>query len=222
MSALTSAQLDGVMQTTLNQMGWSVEIVDPYTGIFLKRMHGARQPVADLGCGFGIVTEHLLADGATVIANDIAPAHLEEVKRRIPDEQRANLTLVARDATQLDFPADSLVGIMAGRWVHFLTSPAFREFFQKAYTWLASGGTLCVTVHAMKAWCAPDVCREYEKNRESGMEWPGWSANWLEDAGFLVEKAGLYDLMIPSYPASYRSYLASQNTIGVVAIKPFR
>ncbi|XP_055353994.1 uncharacterized protein LOC129599711 [Paramacrobiotus metropolitanus] len=106
-------KIDGVMQTTRNQMGWSVELIDPYTGIFLKRMHGARQPVADLGCGFGIVTEHLLADGATVIANDIASAHLEEVERRIPEEQRANLTLVARDATQLDFPTDSLAGIMA-------------------------------------------------------------------------------------------------------------
>ncbi|XP_055349662.1 uncharacterized protein LOC129596413 [Paramacrobiotus metropolitanus] len=236
---------DDIMTETFNQMGYSVDILDPYTAYFLHKMRKPTQPVADLGCGFGIVTKHLLNAGATVIANDISRAHLAEVEDSVPREQRSRLTIVHGDASQLDFPANSLSGIMAGRWVHFLTSPeAYFDFFHRALRWLEPGGSLCVTVHTMKAWSPPEVCAAYEIKRASGMAWPGWVSRemkWeglrdrlpdrgyafrleelkglVEEIGFHVEKCGLYGLRIPAHPPERQVELAPNNTIGIVASK---
>ncbi|XP_055335018.1 uncharacterized protein LOC129586054 [Paramacrobiotus metropolitanus] len=234
------------MAATHNKMGYSIEAIDPYTGIFLQRMRGARKPVAELGSGFGIVTEHLLAAGATVIANDLSADNLREVEQRVPVEQRSRLTLVPGDATQMTFPDNGLSGIMAGRWVHFLTTPeAYRDFLGKAWTWLEPGGALCITVHTMKAWCPPEVNQEYERKRDSGVEWPGWVNRTMlyegltgrvpdlvyafqpqelkalvEAAGFVVDDIGLYGLALPNHPSTEDNDLAEGNTLGLVAIKP--
>jgi SAM-dependent methyltransferase len=165
---------------TLNTCGTMIEIENPHLTASLKMMDKLK-PVADLGVAFGYTSEILLNNGFDVIANDLDPRHLDYLWANVSDEHRRRLKLKPGNALDLDIEADSLGGIVALRWIHFLSGEEIRKIMQSFYKWLAPNGVLVVTastpsVNSMlpkEEQPQLDLERIYYERVREGVEWPG-------------------------------------------------
>ncbi|MDO8618080.1 MAG: class I SAM-dependent methyltransferase [Candidatus Uhrbacteria bacterium] len=98
--------------------------------------------VLDVGCGPGVMIRELLARDFRVIATDIAPAMIEECRRRFGDEPR--LTLAVTSAEQLPVADSSVDAVIAMGLVEYLPDDeaVLREFARV----LKPNGRLIVTL----------------------------------------------------------------------------
>jgi len=159
---------------TVNSYGSHLKFSDNYFLTALNLMN-KKYPVLDLAVSFGFSTKTLLADGFTVIANDLAEEHLDYLWNSVCKEDQSHLILKPGNALKLKLQDGSLGGIVALRFMHFLNGKEVRELFNKYYNWLAPHGVLvitCVTPYgpAYKKEFCEDKFKDAFKN---GVEWPG-------------------------------------------------
>ncbi|MEW1750174.1 class I SAM-dependent DNA methyltransferase [Streptomyces angustmyceticus] len=104
----------------------------------LVRADGAG-PVADLGCGPGLVTAHLAALGLSVFGVDLSPRMVAHARREHPGVRFEEGAM-----TSLDLPDGSLGGVVA--WYSIIHTPQERlpELFAEFHRLLAPGGHLLV------------------------------------------------------------------------------
>lgn len=229
---------------TRNQTGWTSNQLNEVSALFVTYCREVALPVLDVGAAYGIASLAALEAGATVIANDLDPAHLDEILKAAPVEHASRLVLIpGRFPRYLRFAADSLGAVHASNVLHFLTGPQMEQGFASIAHWLAPGGKLFI--QASTPWQAPfqEFVPVFQARRKAGVEWPGWiedtreysthrklgqippSLHLLDDvtlrakceaAGLVVEDAWLYRRR--DLPASL--YLDGRECCGVIARKP--
>ncbi|WP_308167603.1 class I SAM-dependent DNA methyltransferase [Catellatospora tritici] len=96
-------------------------------------------PVADLGCGPGRISGHLLRHGLTPFGVDLSPRMIDVARRTYPD-----LRFDVGTLTELDLPDGELAGIVA--WYSLIHTPTehLPKVFAEFHRVLAPGGHLVV------------------------------------------------------------------------------
>ena len=187
---------------TLNNFGSALKFSDTYFLTALKLMD-KKNPVLDLGVSFGFSTKTLLAEGFSVIANDLAAEHLDYLWNSVSKEDQSHLILKPGDAMSLTIQDGSLSGICALRIMHFLNGSQFRELMNRYYNWLAPEGVLVITCGTpfgpvfRKEACAD----KFKAAFKNGVEWPGEFLSkdiFVEnsDLSCLPEKVNVFNLEI--------------------------
>ncbi|RKT53736.1 class I SAM-dependent methyltransferase [Saccharothrix australiensis] len=159
-------------------------------GLFADRVRAAGGgPVADVGCGPGLVTAHLNGLGVDAFGIDLSPAMVELARREHP-----GLRFEVGSMTELDLPDASVAGVLA--WWSLIhvpddVVPAVLARFRRV---LRPGGPLQVGFHV------GDVSRlktegygGHPMKVHVHRRRPATMAAWLREAGFTVEAEILLD-----------------------------
>ena len=164
---------------TRNKTGWTSNVPNELSQLFIAYSASATLPVLDIGAAFGVATIPALAAGATVLANDSDPDHLATLEGLTPPELRPQLRLLpSRFPHYLNLPAQSLDAVHASNIFHFLTGDELEAGFQKIAAWLAPGGRLFVQAGTPYQQPFAALAPLYEARVAAGDPWPGW----VEDA----------------------------------------
>ena len=168
-----SAESTGIFTPTVNMMGWQQNSLDEYLTEIVDFAATAARPVADVGAAYGFVSRKMLERGATVIMNDLEPAHLRDIMERVTPDERQRLTCVPGSLFDMIIQDASLDAIVAARVTQFFSTDEIRRFFELSYKWLAKGGRLCTTNSSPYRGTNVNFQKEYEKKCRDGVEWPG-------------------------------------------------
>lgn len=233
---------------TRNRMGWASEQLSPlslsFVGFCRTGACGPLSPALDIGAAYGAVAAAALDAGATVIANDLEPAHLAELERRVFPDQRLRLTcLPAHFPRQLHFPPASLGAVHASHVFHFLAGNELARGLRAIRSWLQPGGRVFLQSASPFQQPFAAFIPEFERRLQMNAKWPGWVEKislycnhrqlgqmpramhflddrllrrYLEDAGLLVERAWLYRR--PDLPGSL--CLDGRETAAAIAVQP--
>ena len=232
---------------TRNNMGWAAEKPNQINQLFVDYCAtgacGETSPALDIGAAYGLASIAALNVGAHVIANDLDPAHLEEIARRTPDTSLSRLQLKAgRFPRAIHFEPETLGAIHASNVFHFLSGNQLAYGIRCASRWLRPGGKLFVQAATPYQAQFAAFIPEYERRMAAGVKWPGWvekisqysrhkklgvmpaSIHLLEErtmvplveaSGFRVERAWLYQR--EDLPNELK--LDGRESLGLVAIK---
>jgi 2-polyprenyl-3-methyl-5-hydroxy-6-metoxy-1,4-benzoquinol methylase len=80
-------------------------------GLILCGEMKTRKRVLDLGCGAGNLTDHLVCLGAEVIASDVSPSFLTQIRQRHPESIVTTLQLNGNDLTNIEDESLDMVAI---------------------------------------------------------------------------------------------------------------
>ena len=103
---------------------------------------GGGGPVADLGCGPGLVTAHLAALGLSVFGVDLSPRMVQLARRAHPE-----LTFTVGSMTALDIEDGSLAGILAYYSTHHTPPEQLPVVYAEFHRTLRPGGLLMLAGH---------------------------------------------------------------------------
>ena len=156
---------------TLNQQGFAVPKLDPFSKRFTKSTSGT---LLEIGAAFGFATLKALANGANVYANDLEPKHLKQLSEAADGKGYRGLkTIAARFPDELEFENEKFEKILISRVLHFFTGEQIQRSLRKIHDWLSVGGELivvCDTIY-FKHWEA--VYPEYKKRKNTNKRFPG-------------------------------------------------
>ncbi|CAM5266052.1 Class I SAM-dependent methyltransferase OS=Streptomyces alboniger OX=132473 GN=CP975_15995 PE=4 SV=1 [Streptomyces alboniger] len=99
-------------------------------------------PVADLGCGPGLVTAHLTELGVPAFGVDLSPRMVELARRAHP-----TLTFSVGSLTDLDIDDGSLGGVLAYYSTHHTPPELLPRVYAEFHRTLAPGGHLMLAGH---------------------------------------------------------------------------
>lgn len=233
----------GQLRPTYNRMGFGGGALDPLSQAFATFAGACRQPVLEIGAGFGIATLEALAKGATIVANDLDERHLEHIRADSPKEACDRLTTIAGsfpDDTQFD--DQQFMGILSARVLHFFNGPQLEKAFKECFRILMPGGKLFLLFDTpyKRHWLS--FLPEFEQKVARKERWPGYTdklrdyegdrvehlpkcinfmnkeilSDRLQEIGFIIEKA-MY-IPRPDYPET--SQLDGRENVGVIATIP--
>ncbi|MBS0286473.1 MAG: class I SAM-dependent methyltransferase [Proteobacteria bacterium] len=203
----------------------------------------ATHPILEIGGGYGRLSQIMLAQGATVIENDLDMRHLIYGRKLIAPELRDHLYLNAhRFPRAVILKPNSLSGVVLHRVIHLMTPDEIEEGFAKINKWLVPGGKIFIAVLPPQHIKYRDkVLATYEQRWQQGQAWPGAGFNSkmllpeqayalpktlhvmderplklaLEKYGFKVEKYGF----IPMKKFHGTKEDAGKELFGLVAVK---
>lgn len=138
--------------------------------------------VADVGCGPGHVTAHLHGLGIDAFGIDLSPGMIEVARSDHP-----GLRFEVGSMTDLDLPAASVSGLIAWWSLIHIPDDAVPAVLGHFHRVLRTGGPLQVGFHVgdrspAKAAGSGDPMTVHGHRRR-----PERVADWLRDAGFVVE-----------------------------------
>lgn len=166
-------------QPTQNRTGWTSNVLNELSELFVAFAATAQRPVLDIGAAYGVATHPALAAGAIVYANDSDPTHLAALETATPPDHRPRLHLIpGRFPQDLDFPAGSLDAVHASNVLHFLTGDELSVGIANICRWLAPGGRLFIQAGTPYQQPFQAFIPIYEERVRAGEPWPGW----IEDA----------------------------------------
>ena len=228
---------------TLNCMGWTSNVLDPYSQAFVDFAPHAPGPVLDIGAAYGVATVPALRNGAVVIANDTDKRHLELLVKHCPGRYRDRLKLVVGAVPdRVEFEDESLGAILACRVLHFLDGPTAEHTAKQMFQWLATGGKVFVVAATPYLRDLTGFALEYERRKQRGFAWPGLIEDIteypfaraggipqqlhlmdidvlhriFERAGFEIERTGY--ISREDFPEDVR--LDGRENVGLIATKP--
>ncbi|MFA1538133.1 class I SAM-dependent methyltransferase [Actinomadura sp. DLS-62] len=144
-------------------------------------------PVADVGCGPGHTTALLRELGADAFGIDLSPAMIEIARREHPGAR-----FEVGSMTDLELADDSLAGVLAWWSLIYIPDETVPDVLGQFHRVLRPGGVLAVGFHvgdASKIETVGDgdqVLRAYVHHRR-----PSRVADWIRDAGFIIESQHL-------------------------------
>ncbi len=235
---------------TVNRMGFDVLNHPQFKNWLLEDyehfIDNKNLMVLDIGCGYGNLSLEPLEKGCTVIANDIAPEHLIQVRRKAHEKglDLENLYLNNRSfPDQTSFKNNSLDAVVLHRVLTFLSPEQIQEGVEKIKEWLKPGGKIFIVTMApqnksFSEWFLP----LYEEKWANGDKWPGVNMSVarglpdqaynlpeylhimderplrlvLEQQGFKIEKANFINMKQFGKPEDNRD---GREAIGMIAIK---
>ncbi len=142
--AAASAYADGRAEA------WEACVFDRW--LIDRVAEGAEGPIADVGCGPGVLTAHMAAWDAQVVGFDLSPGMIDEARLRFPD-----LAFEVGDLRRLLRPpnASAWGAIVAWYSLVYLAPSELPEVFAGLRRVLVPGGTLAIGLFA-----GSDVLRE--------------------------------------------------------------
>lgn len=162
-------------QPTRNRTGWTSNVLNELSELFVAFAATARRPVLDIGAAYGVATLPALAAGATVYANDADPAHLAVLEAATLPNHLPRLQLFpGRFPQDLDFPPASLDAVHASNILHFLTGEELTLGLANVRRWLAPGGRLFIQAGTPYQQPFQAFIPIYEERLRAGVPWPGW------------------------------------------------
>lgn len=166
----------GLFEATLNGTGYTIWSLDEISREFVDFSASMpSQPVLDVGSGFGVATLAALRRGATVIANDCEPRHLDVLWSRTPMDLRSRLTLrPAEFPDGLEFASGSLAAVLISRVFHFFDGPRIERSVQRLREWLRPDGKVFVICDASVFLDERPLREQYERQLAEGLQWPGF------------------------------------------------
>lgn len=230
--------------TTLNKRGHTSARLNEYSQRFVESLTDCHGPVADIGAAFGVCTLPALATGATVIACDIEPRHLEILVANCPETDRPRLVpLVVEFPNGPNFADGSIEAVHAANLLSYLTGRDLIRAANLMFRMLRPGGQVFTISGTPYAKNIREFIPVYEDNKRRGVEWPGelYGLHDLchhpsiddlpdflhllddevlprvfEEAGFVVTEARMYKR------AGLPDYLSwdGRENVGVIAMKP--
>ncbi|KTD27949.1 MULTISPECIES: class I SAM-dependent methyltransferase [Legionella] len=229
---------------TLNQRGPVSSYLDDYAQQFIHFAVQQKSPVLELGAAYGFVTIAALTAGATVIANDIEPRHLQILYNRTPKECRDRLSLLPGEfPSNLNLANESIAGCYISRMLGYLEPAELQQGMEKLFLWLKPGAKLFVLASPPYRSLYKAIIPIYEQRIKDNEQWPGYFTNLknlleerlrryvpnklhfldekilsreVERVGFIVEKAELYARQDLPEKAQYDG----REGIAVIARKP--
>lgn len=229
---------------TLNNMGMVTSYIDKYSAQFIAYAGKQKSPVLELGAGYGPVTIAALNAGATVIANDLDPQHLQILYNQTPVKDRERLTLLPGKFPQiLNLPDESISGCYIARMLGYLETYELQEGFKKLFACLKPNAKLFIVSASLYAPGLSMALPIYEQRLLANDEWPGHFTNMksivpeayqpyvpdrlnfldekvltreLNHAGFIAEESHFLSRM--DYPSQLR--LDGREGIVTIARKP--
>jgi hypothetical protein len=240
---VTDRPTTGVI-ATLNRRGHTGTRLNEYSRRFVDAASGCTAPVIDIGAAFGVCTLPALAAGATVIACDIEPRHLDALVRAVPAADRARLVpLVAAFPDGPRFADGSIGAAHAANLLNYLTGAELEEAAALLFRMLVPGARVYTVSGTPYAANVREFIPVYEERRRSGATWPGEArglpgmcadptvqnlpdflhllddevlARVFEGAGFEIEEACMYNR------AGLPDYLRwdGRENVAVIARKP--
>jgi SAM-dependent methyltransferase len=229
---------------TLNRRGHTSKTPNEYSDAFIEFAGAATAPVVDIGAAFGVCTLPALAAGATVIACDIAAAHLDRLAASCPPEHRPRLVpIVSQFPAEPRLAAGSVDGVHAANLLNYLRGEEIVQAAEVIFRWLRPGGRVFTISGTPYAANIREFIPLYEQRKSEGSEWPGEARDLhevcshpsvgdlpdflhlLDDhvlirsfiaAGFVIERAEMYER------AGLPDYLRwdGRENVGLVARKP--
>jgi ubiquinone/menaquinone biosynthesis C-methylase UbiE len=155
-----------------DRFGINWEEVDSLSLEFIRLVKGGL--VADLGCGSGNFALQLLSKGCSVVANDISENFLNELKSRANSNSGSKLRILkAQFPNTTKFNNESLDGVYSARMIQFLHPPEVKEGFEKIYSWLKSGGYLCIVAFTPFRKFLSGFEPIFQKRLTEKNSWPG-------------------------------------------------
>ncbi len=225
---------------TLNKKGPCTTYIDEYAKEFIQYAEQQTAPVLELGTAYGFVVIEALKAGATVIANDLDPRHLDILYNQTLLEYRNRLTLLPGEFPQdLNIESRSIAGCYVAHMLGYLSPPALRLGFEKLFNWLKSEGKLFIVTSTAYKGIFRKIIPIYEQRIREEQEWPGYFTDLkkligdnmpnalhffdekiltreLERVGFIIEKMELYArLDLPQ-----RALLDNREGLMAIARKP--
>jgi len=207
---------------TLNGMGPSTTYIDQYARQFIEYAAKQTAPVLELGTAYGFLTHEALKAGATVIANDLEPKHLQILLEKTPKKYRNRLTLLPGEFPHaIDLSPCSIGGCYVARMLGYLEPIDLQQGLKKVFNWLHTDAKLFIvsaTPYSFRA-IFKNIIPIYEKRIQDQEQWPGYisglkkivGGNYteygpdkhhflddviltreLEGVGFIVEKTETY------------------------------
>ena len=232
----------GGLIKTLNKMGYMTAHLNPYSQKFVEFASSAPGQVLEVGAAYGNATIAAAEAGASVIANDIDPRHLEILINRTPIHVKHRITTMLGTFPHLNFAPESLQGALVSRVFHFFDGAAIELSARRLFNWLARSGKVFIVAETPFIQPLKDFIPIYQERKENGDPWPGWienvadyapadrkndvpkSMNMLDcetltrvfaEAGFSIEKTGTFSHQ--EYPDDLR--LDGREGVGLIATK---
>jgi SAM-dependent methyltransferase len=100
--------------------------------------------IVEFGCGFGFLSEALLAAGFSVLATDLSAVALKKLKERVPAAQ----VMVVDLTRPLPFPDGAFDCALADLCLHYFSGHATRSMVREIGRVLAPRGCLCARVNS--------------------------------------------------------------------------
>jgi len=159
----------------INGYGDCVNVATPLLDALLEDVRQRRTApiVLDLGAGVGFGTSALLKAGAIVVANDLDARHLAMVKVTTDPPLRERLHLRDGAITTLDFPGDSVDGILCSYVLHYLRPEEIQATFARCAGWLKPGGRIYLQAFNRKHTLFDPFTKTLEDQAAAGLPWPG-------------------------------------------------
>ena len=166
------------LEKTANGYGY-MHSLSPIGEAFVEfASHELMYPMIDIGAAFGVATLPCLKKGASIIANDIAFEHLEELKRRTPEEHQNRLSLFqGRFPSQTNFKPEGSSAILISHVLTFLSQDEIIEGFNLVHKWLVPGGKLFIVNYTPYHKSLSKFIPEYERRKKEKAIFAGYLEN---------------------------------------------
>lgn len=141
--------------------------------------------VLELGCGNGLPVAKTLATEFEVTGVDVSEKQIERARTNVP-----NAEFLAADMSKLDYPADSLGGVIALYSIIHLPCELHGDLFTSIYSWLKPGGVFLATLNSTESedWIEEDWFG-------APMYWSGYAPErtreMIEESGLVLESANI-------------------------------
>lgn len=163
---------------TLNGMGPCTTYIDEYSQEFIQYAAKQTAPALELGAAYGFVTIEALKAGATVIANDLEPKHLDILFEQTPMECRNRLTLLpAHFPQEVNLADHSIGGCYVAHMLGYLSPEMLQTGIEKLFHCLESNAKLFIITSTPYKGLFRNIIMPYEQRVKENHPWPGYFTN---------------------------------------------
>lgn len=230
---------------TLNCTGYMLSKPHPYSQLFIDAVPFLEDWVLDIGAAYGVTTIPCLKKGGCIVANDIEPRHLYILSQKTPRRLMNQLYLLpGKFPDDIEFPENSFAAIHAAGVLHFLTPDLFEAALQKIFNLLKPGGKFYFITTTPFVRLFSEFLPTFRQRKEQCHPWPGLiedSSPFNKGNRYAIPKLlNLFDIettqkvlikfkfaieridYIPYPKAPIHIRGDGRDTIGVIAVKPYR
>ena len=186
--AQVAASYDAVGEEYFNFYRTEIpETVSRYVEQFAFKLQ-AGSTVLELGCGNGLPVAAKIAQQFRVTGVDVYEKQIERARSNVP-----NAEFIVSDMTKLDYPSDSIGGVIALYPIIHLPRELHAGLFESIYSWLKPGGVFLATFASTesKIWIEEDWF-------EAPMYWSGYSPDrtkeMIKESGLVLESARIEEI----------------------------
>jgi SAM-dependent methyltransferase len=226
---------------TLNSQGYMLTYLHELSRAFVEYSAIAPGSVLDIGTAYGYVVLEALKKGASVIANDLELKHLEDLHKRIPENDLKRISYaVGRVPGEVAFAPNSLGAVLASGVLHYLSPLDFSLAIQNITSWLKPGGKFFLATPTPYTNFYQKFFPTFQKSRTLNKQWPGYIKDAskilpeffnnvpksiylmdeesitenLEENGFEIEDMNFFDITLPT-----AQFKKQTNILGIIARK---